>query len=190
VNETSSIVPTTKSGEETWSVMVLYEDKPTRDRAMALCDRLVKDFWSDVEFDFHWWRTDFLDDPRMAQTAAADATASDIFIFSSSPETGLSPMSLKWFEDWSGKREARAGMFLDLPGAAASASQSVQQKHVRLREVAERAHLDYFNRIPPPFSGAILNSRQNVEVRANEISTVLDDILHRIPPPTHFGLNE
>ena len=190
MNETSDVVSTTKPGEETWSVVVLYEDKPTRDRAMVLCDRLVKNFWADVEFDFHWWRTDFLDDPRMAQTAAADAVTADIFLFSSSPESGLSPMLLNWFESWSGEREQREGMFLDLTDALAQASRIVQQKQARLRQIAGRAHLDYFNRLPPPFGGAMLNSRQNVEIRAKEVSSVLDDILHRLPPPTHFGLNE
>lgn len=190
MNETSSIVPNAKPGEETWSVVVLYEDKPTRDRAMVLCDHLVKNFWSDVEFDFHWWRTDFLDDPRMARTAAADATTADIFIFSSSPESGLSPMFLKWFEGWSRERDAREGMLLDLTDASAQASRMVQQKQSHLREIAKQAHLDYCNRIPSPFSGTMLNSRQNIEVRAHEVSSVLDDILHRLPPPTHFGLNE
>lgn len=190
MNETSSIVLNAKPGEETWSVVVLYEDKSTRDRAMVLCDHLVKNFWSDVEFDFHWWRTDFLDDPRMAQTAATEASAADIFIFSSSPESSLSPMFCKWFEAWSGEREVREGMFLDLTDASAQTSRIVQQKQARLREIAGRAHLDYCNRIPPPLSRTMLNSQQNIEVCAHELSSVLDDILHRLPPPTHFGLNE
>jgi hypothetical protein len=190
VNETSSIIPNARPGEETWSVVVLYEDTPTRDRAMLLCNRLVKNFWSDVEFDFHWWRTDFLDDPRMARIAAADATATDIFIFSSSQESGLSPAFLKWFEDWSREREARDGLLLDLSDAPAQTSRIVQQKQARLRKIAELAHLDYCNRLPPRFSGAMLNSRQNVEARAHEVSSVLEDILHRLPPPSHYGLNE
>jgi len=190
VSKMSSTALKAKPGEETWSVLVLYEDKPTRDRAMRLCDRLVTNFWADVEFDFHWWRTDFLDDPRMAEVAATAATTADIYIFSSAPESSLSPMLLKWFESWSGERVLRDGMFLDLTDASAQAGRMVQQKQVRLREIAARAHLDYFNRIPPPFSGEIPNSRQTLEVRAHEVSSVLDDILHRLPPPTHYGLNE
>lgn len=190
MNESSNVIPSATLDEETWSVVVLYEDTPTRDRAMILCHRLVKNFWSDVEFDFHWWRTDFLDDPRMARIAAADAIASDIFIFSSAQESSLSPAFLKWFENWSREREAREGLLLDLTDATAQPSQVVQQKQARLREIAERAHLDYCNRLPPRFDGAMLNSRQNVEARAHEISSVLEDILHRLPPPSHHGLNE
>lgn len=190
VSEATHKAAENQLGEETWSVLVLYEDTPTRDRAMAMCDRLVKNFWSDVQFDFHWWRTDFLVDPRMAQTAAADAREADIFIFSSSPETTLSPVFLQWFDGWNRERESREGMFLDLTDATAQSSLLVQQKQMRLREAAGRAHLEYFNRIPPPLNGLLVNSWQDVEARANQVTVVLDDILRRLPPPSHFGLNE
>lgn len=117
----------TKVAEEKWSVVVLYEDKLTRDRAMSLCDRLVRNFWSEVEFDFRWWRTDFLNDARIAQTAAADATAADVFIFSSAPESDLSAAFLPWFDDWSARREPREGMFLDLADAEAQSRPLVQR---------------------------------------------------------------
>lgn len=175
---------------ETWSVVILYEDKPTRDRAMALCDRLVQRFWSEVEFSFHWWRTDFLIDPRMAQTADADAADADIFIFSPSPTTSLSPILLRWFDGWSPRRQSREGMFLDLTQAAAQQYPIVQQKQACLRALASNAGLEYFNRLPPSFGEGAPNSLQDVETRANQLTTVLDDILTRIPPPPHFGLNE
>lgn len=174
---------------ERWSVVVLYEDKPTRDRAMSLCDRLVRNFWSEVEFDFRWWRMDFLEDPRMAQTAALEATGGDIFIFSSGPEAELSPVFLRWFEDWSRQRGGREGMFLDLTEAEAQNHPQVQQKQARLRVMAALANLEYFNRVPPALSGA-LSSWQNVEARANQVTSTLEEILRRLPPPTHYGLNE
>ncbi len=179
-----------REAEERWSVVVLYEDKATRDRAMSLCDRLVRNFWSEVEFDFHWWRTDFLNDPRMAETAATDATDSDVFIFSSATESELSPVFKSWFEDWSARRESREGMFLDLADMEAQNDPRVQVKQARLKAIVARANLEYFNRIPPPLSGALFNSWQSVEARATGFTTTLDDILRRLPPPTHFGLNE
>ena len=171
-------------------MVVLYEDKLTRDRAMALCDRLVQRFWAEVEFSFHWWRTDFLTDPRMAQSADADAADADIFIFSPSPTTTLSPILLRWFDGWSPRRQSREGMFLDLTQAAALQYPIVQQKQACLRELAGNAGLEYFNRLPPSFGAGAPNSLQDVETRASQLTTVLDDILTRIPPPPHFGLNE
>src|SRR5438034_10459789 len=49
-----------------FSAVVLYEDLATRDRAMQICDRVVQKFWADVEFDFSWWRVDFLLDSALA----------------------------------------------------------------------------------------------------------------------------
>jgi hypothetical protein len=175
---------------ERWSVIVLYEDKATRDRAMSLCDRLVKNFWSEVEFDFEWWRMDFLNDPQMGHTAAADAIDADIFIFSSSPKTDVSPIFLQWVQSWSDKRVDREGMFLDLTHAPAQSNPLVQRKQMKLREVAAKANLAYFDRVPPRLSEEFVNSWQNVETRATQVTAVLDDILNRVPPPTHFGLNE
>ena len=73
------------------------------------------------------------------------------------------------------------------PGAASPIG---QRKQARLREIAARASLEYFNRIPPPLSGALRDPWQNVEARATQVTSTLDDILHHLPPPTHYGLNE
>lgn len=179
-----------RTSTERWSVVVLYEDKATRDQAMSLCDRLVKNFWTEVEFDFEWWRMDFLTDPQMGHTAAADAIRADIFVFSSSPKAELSPIFLQWVQSWGGRREGLEGMFLDLTEATAQASPMIQRKQNKLREIAAKAGLEYFNRVPPRLSEEFVNSWQSVETRANQVTAVLDDILHHVPPPTRFGLNE
>lgn len=190
MKEFGQVQARTEVSGELWSVVILYEDKPTRDRAMALCDRLVTDFWSQVEFDFRWWRLDFLTDASLAQAAAADARAADILVFSSAVESELSPIVLRWFEDWLANRESAEGMLVDLSGMEVLHEPLVQQKQARLRELARRAGLDYFNRLPASLRGVPFASWQEVEARANEVSTVLDDILRRLPPPSHFGLNE
>lgn len=95
----SLFTPDTTS-TEVWSVVVVYEDLPTRERAMSACDQLVNQFWPEVEFKFHWWRTDFLEDEGMAGTAAEYAAQSNIIIFSGGTEKGLSRRVGKWFEGW------------------------------------------------------------------------------------------
>src|SRR5260370_36910073 len=37
------------------SVMVVYEDAPSRQKAVQFCDRLAERFWSSYGFDFIWW---------------------------------------------------------------------------------------------------------------------------------------
>lgn len=41
-----------------------------------------------------------------------------------------------------------------------------------------------------PWSADIVNSSQNVDARAHEVTSTLEEILHHLPPPTHYGLNE
>ena len=178
------------AAEETWSVVVLYEDQATRDRALAMCDHLVKHFWAEVEFDFLWWRTGFLADPLLAQTAAQDAREADVIIFSSVPEGEFPPAVLQWFEQWVDHRGDREGMLLGLTHTSTPAPTPDTQKQLRLREIANRARLDYLTHIPSQFGGALPNSWQNAEARAGQITSVLDEILNKLPPPPHFGLNE
>ena len=51
-------------------VVVIYDDPTTRARALTACDYLVSQHWENVELDFYWWRTDFLDDANMSRAAA------------------------------------------------------------------------------------------------------------------------
>ena len=175
---------------ETWSVVVLYEDKSTRERAMVTCDRLVRNFWTEVEFDFHWWRTDFLLDPLLAQTATLDAREADVIIFSSAGEAELSAAVLHWFDQWAEQRGNREGMLLDLTHGAVPVTLRSERKQNRLRELARRARLDYVPGIPAQLRGRLPDSWQTAEARAVQVTSVLDEILNRIPPPSHFGLNE
>ena len=64
--------PLIKKGD-LFSAVVLYEDHATRDRAMEICDRLVHKFWADVEFEFNWWRFDFLSDSTLAMSHSVES---------------------------------------------------------------------------------------------------------------------
>ena len=190
MNELNGNAAAATQAEELWSVLVIYEDPVTRARAMAMCDRLVRNFWTEVEFKFHWWRADFLADPIMSRTALNDTADADIVIFSSAPEASLSPILRVWLEEWAAGRPAREGMLLDLTDAPDMASLGVQRKQTMLREIAAKARLDYFSRVPPRLGGDVPHSWRDLDARTHQVSTVLDDIITRLPPPTHYGLNE
>lgn len=190
VNDLIESTLRSSAGDEAWSVVVLYEDKASRERALVTCDRLVKRFLKEVGFDFHWWRLDFLVDPGMARTAALDAREADIIIFSLVPEGELSPNVLQWVEQWADQRGDREGMLLGLPHAATPGAAPVTRKQFRLREIASRAGLDYVTHFPPQFSGVLPDSWQSAETRADQVTAVLDEILNRLPPPPRFGRND
>jgi hypothetical protein len=183
MNTTTEPKSVTKEPEELWSVLVLYDDAETRQRAMKVCDHLVHQFWSEVEFTFHWWRTDFLEDDTMAATAAADAANADFIVANSSPERELSPFVRNWFDAWISQREGREGAFVDLTEAGAASAIRAQHKKNFLRNVAHRAGMDYLTKVPTAINSALPDSVESVDLRAGQITSVLDDILHQPPPP-------
>ena len=169
----------TKVPEELWSVLVLYDDAVTRQRAMEVCDHLVRQFWSEVEFTFHWWRTDFLEDETMAATAAADATHADFIVVSSSPERELSPFARNWFDAWIEQRKGQEGALVDLTESGAASDAQARHKKNFLRNVARRAVMDYLTKIPSASDGKLPDSVESAGLRAGQVTSVLDDILHQ-----------
>jgi hypothetical protein len=176
--------------KETWSVVVVYDDTATRERAMVVCDHLVQQFWSEVEFKFHWWRTDFLEDAGMTTTAISDAADADFIIVCASAEGELSPMVNTWFESWIARRNGREGALIDLTEVGVTTVERALDRQACLRRIAHRAKMDYLTKVTPAMTGTLPDSFESAAIRAGEISSVLDEILHYSPPPSHYGLNE
>ncbi len=168
---------------EVWSVLVLYDDAATRQQALKVCDHLVQNFWSGIEFEFHWWRTDFLEEAAMAGTAAEDALSSDFIVVCSSPEREFSPSVKNWFDSWVVRRSGREGALIDLTEAGTPAGQHGQRKKNYLRHLARQAMLDYLTRLPPVAFGPLPDSYECAATRAAQITSVLDGILLHEPPP-------
>jgi len=167
------------------TVVVIYEDATTRQRAMGACDFLMQQLWSEVEFDFHWWRADFLEHADMARTAAGQAAAADFLIFCSSAENEFSPTLKTWFESWIVDRHGRDGALLNLTETG-----SARPMETFLRGVAHRAMLEYFETSPQTMTGTLPASFEEAEQRASQISSVLDEILNQPPRPPSFGIND
>jgi hypothetical protein len=172
------------------NVVVIYEDVPTRQRAMSACDFLMQQLWSEVEFEFHWWRTDFLEQPEMAQVAAEQAARADFVIFCCRAEGEVSPGLRAWCERWIEERQGRDGALLNLTEGEAPGADVSSSVETFLRGVARLAMLDYFTTVRQTGAGTLPGSFEEVERRASEISSVLDEILHQPPRPPSFGLND
>ena len=138
--EASGAVP-----QEVWSVVVVYEDLSTRERAMTVCDQLVKQFWPEIEFKFLWWRTDFLEDDGMAATAGENTTQADFIIFCGGPELPLSFRMRQWFQ-WSLQRNGHDMALLDLTDTEQGGF--TREKTHFLREIAKRGRVDYLTNAP------------------------------------------
>jgi len=176
--------------KESCTIVVIYEDAMTRQRAMAACDFLMQQLWAEVEFDFHWWRADFLEHTVMAHAAAQQAVAADFLIFCSGAENEFSPALKTWFESWIEDRHGRDGALLNLTTSDPTETGSVRPRETFLRGIAHRAMLDYFATTPQTRTGTLPASFEEAEQRATQLSSVLDEILNQPPRPPSFGLND
>ena len=169
------------------TVLVLYEDVATRERGLVACDYLVKKFWAEFEFEFHWWRTDFLADPILA-AAAERANRANLIFLCSAKANEPSATIRQWFDRWVDSRPEREGLLIDLPiGDQSVTFPAAREKF--LRDISRRADLDYLGTFPQTLPGTFPPSVPVVELEANPMASILDGLLNE-PPPPHFGIND
>jgi len=170
----------TKTG---WSVVVVYENPAARERAVQFCDQLVGRFWERVEFEVNWWPFALLEHAESAAAATERATQADLIIFSASPEGDFTPVVTEWIERWLGQRGDREGVLAALLEPTAAQACPEGPKHHCLRKVAHRADMDYLTQVPQDISRAIPDSLDSFSSRAEHMTSLLDEILRRQPPP-------
>jgi len=173
---------------DTCVVVIVYDDAATRARAMAACDCLIQQCWAELEFDFQWWRTDFLTDEMLAELAAEQAAHADVVIVGCDPQRDFSAPLRDWFENWAARRQGRDGALLNLMSESTPSGSGWRNEQF-LRDIARRAMLDYLTPAEP-VQGELPASFEEAERRANLHSSLLDEILNQPPRPPSFGLND
>jgi hypothetical protein len=176
--------------QDSFSAVVLYEDHATRDRAMDVCDRLVHKFWADVEFEFSWWRFDFLGDAALAGDAVRLAARSELILLAAHAGRELPPPVKSWIEGWLPIREPGFGVLVAMIGTEADRLKGLSPIHVYLREAAQEANMDYLPQVIDGPPGKFDASIETISKRAEKVTTLLDNILHRPPSPMRWGINE
>ena len=162
--------------QATLNAVVVYEDHATRDRAAAICDDLVRQFWPDIRFRFDWWRVNFFEDAGFADLAVQSAVTADFVIFAGCADHELHTATKHWFEKWSRQRHGRDGALVDLTETSEASTGDAELKKLYLRDVANRALMDYVTK--PPTSGSLNLHRQH---------SVLSAHLHRRKPAAARG---
>lgn len=171
---------------ESFSVVVLYEDRKTRDRVLDVCRHMEAQVGDEIELKFSWWRFDFLEDPKLAEQAAEAASLAEMFVVSAHPSEGLPATFTQWIETWLPKKGYREGLLVALIGSENDVKEDAASEY--LRGIASRARMDYLGKsllMPHPPSG---NMPQPV-LRGVEISPPVSNEL-QIRPPSHWGINE
>lgn len=163
------------------TIVIIYDDDATRARALDVCDFLVKQFWQEVELEFHWWRTDFLRDATLGTVASKNAVAADFLLVCLDLHRGITPTLETWFESWLIRRSNREGALVDLTSTQKLDDES-RQIEIFLREMSQRGCFEYLTTIPDDGKASNILPRVNYQR--------IDEILGESRPPSHFGLNE
>ncbi len=162
----------------TWSVIVVYEDVVTREMATAFCDHLVQRFWAKFGFEVNWWPFSLLKDPRSASEASEKAQSADLILVATHREGELPTWIEGWIESWLTSRGDREGALVGLMDPVAGFEME-SRKEYYLRQVAHRAGMDYLTQLPQQISHCIPDSLESFNERAEQVTHVLDEILHQ-----------
>jgi len=179
-----------RENKELFSALIAYEDSTTRDRALRICDRLVEKFWKDVEFDYSWWRFDFLRDLDIVDAAAYSAAGADLILVSAHAGRELPLPVQRWIETWLPLRKSGGGVLGAMIGTGQDQYKGLTPIHVYLREAAQRANMDFLPQMTDAPLGRLDGSIETITNRAEKVTSLLDNILHRPTNPLRWGINE
>jgi hypothetical protein len=166
-----------------WSVVVVYEDAAARARAVNYCDQLMARFWSRLQFEVSWCSFTLLGEPASAKETLDKAIRTDLLVVAAAPEGDFSPQVKLWIENWLRQRGECEGMLVGLLEAADGSPSPEGARHRLLRNAAQHGGVDYLTEVPHELSRTIPDSLDSYNSRAEQVTTLLDNILHQQPPP-------
>ena len=173
---------------EGWfSVVVAYEDRHARDRMVHIYDNVTAGLADEIELHFTWWRFDLLTDPELFAEAVRSAVEAEMIVFSAHAGSEFPRQVRKWVDVWTKQRANRSGALAALIGLDEDARSGITPRHLYLRQVAERAQMDYLSHAVVPLPDEQRVSVDSILNRAATSSHLLEDILHE-PHYRHFEL--
>jgi hypothetical protein len=163
-------------------ILTLCESNDCRTEAVAFCDRLVQRFWTSCEFEISWLSFEDLTEPGKFRVAVNHAASAAMLIFAMRHGSYIPAEVEAWAEAWLAKRGEREGSIIALGDPGHIAAAGVSQNFVYLRNIAHRAGLDYLTEMPEKIGQSIPDSLEAYPERAQQMTSVLDQILRRKTP--------
>lgn len=167
------------ASKERWLAVVICEDEPAHARALAICERVARQFWDEIEFKFRWWTFASLGYPANATEASHDAGSAEMVFFAAQGRGDLPARVKSWIETWANTRTDRGGALIYLAGDEDPLEAEVSLKQLYLRQVAHRAEMDFLCDVPEHLAPTIPESPEWFTDRASEVGPVMDGILRQ-----------
>jgi hypothetical protein len=166
-------------------VVVVYETPAIREHAVRFCERLFEEQRPKAAPEMNWCSFHLIARPELGGDMAQKAAAADIVVFAMDGKGDL-PEEIKfWIETWLNKRGEREGALVGLLDSDEPPLHMATFREIYLRHIARRAGMDYLSHAAPTANRAIPDSLDSFSERAGQMTSVLDDILHKHPntPP-------
>jgi hypothetical protein len=166
-----------------WSVLALFQGSASRVTAVDFCDVLVQRFWPRTTFELSWFDWEELLDVSTADSAARTAREADLLLVASARKGILEQHIRRWLETSLHKRGEREGILAGLCAPETSVSPESSASEQYLRKLAHQNGLDFLTGVPTSLSQSVPENAEAYTLRATKVTSVLDTILHQIPPP-------
>lgn len=173
--------------------VVAYEDIRAREHAIRVFKQMVPQLNGAWEFDYSWWRFDYLKDATLADLAASDAIQADVVIVAANPEGDFPEALTEWIESWASRKTNLPSALVGLLGEADDPRRLTSPRHASLRAYANLARMDYLPCHPPGTSAPCAQRDSpfpETQRRVETVTPVMETILHHRPPPRGWGINE
>jgi len=172
-----------------FDLVVAYEDRPTRARALQLYDHLAGQLLDDYDFKCAWWKLDHLGEPALREHAVDDAADANMIVLSIHGQKELPHIGRTWIEEWLPRRDNRKSALVAL--IAADEPEGAETGLVSyLQSVARLARMDFFTHAFGQEKRMPSLVLDRLGDRANLITPMLQEILQRRTPASHWGINE
>jgi hypothetical protein len=175
------------SSNDPCSLLVMHEDDASREHAELVVEDVVRALWSEVAFELVWCEVPQLDDPATAAQATEAAVGADIILISLHSDSTRCDSILSWANSWIASKRNSSSLLAALIGMGGDERRGFTPIHVRLRNLASRAQMDFLPLVIHSVADHGANSVERVVQRATETTPVLDSILRYQPPPPEYG---
>lgn len=175
--KTTESSPNTGPSSCPCTVVILHETEEALCRATALCDRIMKQHWTDVDIRLDHWAFHDLEIAEVGYRAATRAGRADLLVVAAEGK-GIFPIQfLQWADLMLGLRKHHEGALVGLldpgPGAAGRDGQ--------LHRLAIKAGMDYLNHLPISPKCGIPDIQGWCATRAQTVTGTLNEIIRSDP---------
>lgn len=172
-----------------FDLVVVYEDKLTRNRALHLYDHLAQQLFDDYDFQCSWWKFEHLLNPTIRHQAAEAAVEANMVLLSLHARDQLTSLQQTWIDEWLPKRDTRKAALVALIAGGTESGIEKTPLVTYLQNAARLGGMDFFTH---EFDIRQLQADSNPPETGqhNKVIATPNKISQQPMPAQRWGINE